>query len=166
MKMGKGLNRPAPELAAPDVMTSAAWRARRELGWYASASASSRRAPVVSFVCARRTASPAGAVAIVGSIAITASILGAQAIGAGHSFILFLGRGFFPVNVLNAVKFVPEVCRVFCATANPTDVLVAETEQGRGILGVVDGFSPKGVEGDEDIAWRKNFLRQIGYKTA
>jgi adenosine/AMP kinase len=90
----------------------------------------------------------------------------ALAIGAGHSFILFLGPGFFPVNVLNAVKNVPEVCRVFCATANPTEVLVAETEQGRGILGVVDGSSPKGIEGDEDIAWRKNFLRQIGYKMA
>jgi adenosine/AMP kinase len=90
----------------------------------------------------------------------------AQAIGAGHSFIVFLGRGFFPVNVLNAIKNVPEVCRVFCATANPTEVLVAQTEQGRGILGVVDGFSPKGVEMDEDIAWRKNFLRQIGYKLA
>jgi adenosine/AMP kinase len=90
----------------------------------------------------------------------------AQAIGAGHSFIIFLGQGFFPVNVLNAVKYVPEVCRVFCATANPTEVLVAETEQGRGILGVVDGFSPQGVEMDEDIAWRKNFLRQIGYKIA
>jgi adenosine/AMP kinase len=88
----------------------------------------------------------------------------ATAIGAGHSFILFLGEGFFPVNVLNAVKQVPEVCRIFCATANPTEVVLAETEQGRAILGVVDGSSPKGVEGDEDIAWRKRFLRQIGYK--
>jgi uncharacterized protein len=89
----------------------------------------------------------------------------ALAIGAGHSFILFLGEGFFPVNVLNAVKAVPEVAHVFCATANPTDVLVAETEQGRGILGVVDGFSPKGVEDDEGINWRKGFLRMIGYKS-
>jgi uncharacterized protein len=88
----------------------------------------------------------------------------AVAIGAGHSFILFLGEGFFPVNVLNAIKLVPEVCRVFCATANPTQVLVAEAGPGRGILGVVDGASPKGVEGDEDIAWRKGFLRKIGYK--
>ena len=88
----------------------------------------------------------------------------AQAIAAGHSFILFLGAGFFPINVLNALKMVPEVCRIFCATANPTEVLVAETEQGRGILGVVDGYPPKGVEGEEDIAWRKGFLRQIGYK--
>jgi len=88
----------------------------------------------------------------------------AQAIGAGHSFILFLGDGYFPVNVLNAIKAVPEVARIFCATANPTEVLVAQTEQGRGILGVVDGSSPKGIEGTEDIAWRKNFLRKIGYK--
>jgi adenosine/AMP kinase len=88
----------------------------------------------------------------------------ALAIGAGHSFIIFLGEGFYPVNVLNAVKGVPEVCRVFCATANPVTVLLAETEQGRGILGVIDGAAPLGVEGDEDIAWRKGFLRMIGYK--
>jgi uncharacterized protein len=88
----------------------------------------------------------------------------AQAIGAGHSFIVFLGDGFYPVNVLNSIKMVPEVCGIFCATANPTQVLVAETAQGRGIVGVVDGFPPKGVEGDADIAWRKGFLRQIGYK--
>jgi hypothetical protein len=88
----------------------------------------------------------------------------ARAIGAGHSFIVFLGEGFFPVNVLNAVKMVPEVCRIFCATANPTEVIVAETEQGRGVLGVVDGFTPKAVEAEQDIEWRRNFLRQIGYK--
>ncbi len=88
----------------------------------------------------------------------------AQAIGCGHSFILFLGEGFYPINVLNTIKMTPEVCRIFCATANPVEVLVAQTAQGRGIVGVVDGFAPKGVEGDEDIAWRKNFLRQIGYK--
>ena len=88
----------------------------------------------------------------------------ASAIGAGHTFILFLGEGFYPINVLNALKMVPEVCRIFCATANPTQVIVAETELGRGVLGVVDGSSPKGVEGDEDIAWRKGFLRTIGYK--
>lgn len=88
----------------------------------------------------------------------------AQAVGAGHSFVVFLGEGFYPINVLNTIKAVPEVCRIFCATANPTEVLVAQTEQGRGILGVVDGFAPKGVEGDDDIAWRKGFLRQIGYK--
>ena len=88
----------------------------------------------------------------------------AQALGAGHTFILFLGEGYYPVNVLNAVKMVPEVCRIFCATANPTEVILAETEQGRGILGVVDGFRPKGVEDEAEIAWRKNLLRQIGYK--
>ena len=88
----------------------------------------------------------------------------AQAIGAGHSFIIFLGNGFYPVNVLNAVKNVPEVCRIFCATANPVDVLIAETDLGRGILGVVDGSVPLGIEADEDIAWRKGFLRMIGYK--
>jgi len=88
----------------------------------------------------------------------------ALALGAGHSFIVFLGEGFFPVNVLNALKMVPEVCRIFCATANPTEVVVAQTEQGRGVLGVVDGFSPKGAENDADVAWRKGFLRQIGYK--
>ena len=88
----------------------------------------------------------------------------AQALGAGHTFIVFLGEGFYPVNVLNAVKMVPEVCRIFCATANATEVILAETQQGRGIMGVVDGFSPKGVEDEADIAWRKNLLRQIGYK--
>ncbi len=88
----------------------------------------------------------------------------ALALGAGHTFIVFLGEGFFPVNVLNALKMVPEVCRIFCATANPTEVVVAETEQGRGVLGVVDGFSPKGAENDADVAWRKGLLRQIGYK--
>ncbi len=88
----------------------------------------------------------------------------AQAIAAGHSFVIFLGEGFYPVNVLNTVKTVPEVCRIFCATANLTEVIVAKTELGRGILGVVDGSSPKGIEGDEDIKWRKGFLRQIGYK--
>ncbi|MHA3770381.1 adenosine-specific kinase [Verrucomicrobiota bacterium sgz303538] len=88
----------------------------------------------------------------------------AQAIGAGHSFVIFFGEGFFPLNVLNAVKLVPEVCSIFCATANPTEVVIAATEHGRGILGVIDGSSPKGVEGEEDIAWRRGFLRQIGYK--
>jgi uncharacterized protein len=87
----------------------------------------------------------------------------ALSVSAGHSFIIFLGNA-FPLNILNVVKQVPEVCRVFCATANPTEVIVAETEQGRAILGVVDGFKPKGVETDEDIAKRKSFLRMIGYK--
>ncbi|CAM2158989.1 MULTISPECIES: adenosine-specific kinase [Paraburkholderia] len=85
-------------------------------------------------------------------------------IAAGHSFIVFLGDGFFPVNVLNAVKAVPEVCRIFCATANPTDVLIAETDRGRGIVGVVDGAPPLGVETDDDVRWRKDLLRAIGYK--
>lgn len=89
----------------------------------------------------------------------------AMAIAAGHSFILFLGDGFFPINVLNGIKMIPEVCHVFCATANPTEVIVAETDQGRGILGVVDGQKPLGIEEEEDIAWRKGFLRQIGYKS-
>lgn len=88
----------------------------------------------------------------------------ALAIGAGHSFIVFLGEGYFPVNVLKTIQNVPEVCRIFCATANPTEVIVVESEQGRGILGVVDGFSPRDVEGDDDIAWRQDFLRKIGYK--
>jgi len=88
----------------------------------------------------------------------------ALAIGAGHSFIVVLGDGFYPVNVLNAIKQVPEVCRIFCATANPTEVIVAETDQGRAILGVVDGFPPKGVEGEDDVRWRHGLLRQIGYK--
>lgn len=88
----------------------------------------------------------------------------AQAIGAGHSFIVFLANGFYPINVLKTIQNVPEVCHVFCATSNLTDVLVAETELGRGILGIVDGSAPKGIEGEEDILWRKGFLRQIGYK--
>ena len=90
--------------------------------------------------------------------------LNGQALAAGHSFILFLGPGFFPVNILNSLKMVPEVCRIYCATANPVEVVIAETEQGRGILGVVDGAKTVGVEKDEDIAWRKDFLRKIGYK--
>lgn len=88
----------------------------------------------------------------------------ALAIGAGHSFILFLGEGFYPINILNTVKNVPEVARIFCATANPTQVLVAESEQGRGILGVIDGSAPKGFEDDAEKNWRKSFLRMIGYK--
>jgi len=89
----------------------------------------------------------------------------ALTIGAGHSFIIFLGDGFFPINVLQTVKGVPEVCRIFCATANPTEVIVAETEQGRGVMGVIDGSKSSGLEDEEDIAWRKGFLRQIGYKS-
>ncbi len=88
----------------------------------------------------------------------------ALAISAGHSFIVFLSEGFYPINVLNTLKNLPEVCHIFCATANPTLVLLAEANGGRAILGVVDGEVPKGIEGDDDIAWRKNFLRTIGYK--
>lgn len=88
----------------------------------------------------------------------------ALALSAGHCFILFLGEGFYPINILNALKLVPEVARIFCATANPTQVIMAETEQGRGILGVVDGFKSKGIEDEAGISWRKGLLRKIGYK--
>jgi len=88
----------------------------------------------------------------------------AMAIGAGHSFLIFLGDGFFPVNVLNVVKNVPEVCGIFCATANATSVVVVEEDGGRGIMGIVEGQKPRGVEVEKDIEWRKNFLRTIGYK--
>ncbi len=91
------------------------------------------------------------------------AIRNAQAIGAGHAFLVFLREG-FPINVLNAVKLVPEVCRIFCATANPVEVVVTETQQGRAILGVVDGGSPLGVETEEDQAERKALLRRFGYK--
>jgi adenosine/AMP kinase len=84
-------------------------------------------------------------------------------LSAGHSFIVFM-QDMFPVNVLNAIRHVPEVCRIFCATANPVEVVIAETEQGRGILGVIDGFASKAIETEDDIQWRKDFLRQIGYK--
>jgi len=88
----------------------------------------------------------------------------AMALAAGHAFVIFLAPGFYPINVLNAVKMVPEVCRIFCATANPVEVIIAETEEGRGILGVIDGLKSKGIEAEEDIRWRKDFLRKIGYK--
>ncbi len=87
----------------------------------------------------------------------------AMALSAGHSFIVFL-KGMYPVNVLNAIKLVPEVCHIFCATANPTQVVLAESEQGRGILGVIDGIFSKGIEGEADVVWRKDLLRKIGYK--
>jgi adenosine/AMP kinase len=86
-------------------------------------------------------------------------------LAAGHSFILFLGDGFFPINILHALQHVPEIVTIFCATANPTEVILADTGEGRGILGVVDGFKPQGVEEEDDIAWRKGFLRTIGYKS-
>jgi len=88
----------------------------------------------------------------------------ALALSAGHSFIIVLGQGYFPINVLNAVKMAPEVCRIFCATANPTQVIVVESDQGRGILGVIDGDKTKGIETEADVAHRKEFLRKIGYK--
>lgn len=88
----------------------------------------------------------------------------ALALSAGHSFILFLAPGFFPVSILNAIKQVPEVCRIYCATANPAEVVIAETDQGRGIMGVIDGSKSKGIEDAAGIAWRKDFLRKIGYK--
>ena len=84
-------------------------------------------------------------------------------LSAGHSFIIFLGNA-FPLNILNAVKNVPEVARIFCATANPTQVILAETEQGRAVLGVVDGIKTTGIETEADIVKRKEFLRTIGYK--
>ncbi len=87
----------------------------------------------------------------------------ATAIAAGHIFVLAMREG-YPINVLGRIKDVPEVCSIYCATANPVEVIVAETEQGRGILGVVDGYPPKGVEQESDIAWRKDLLRKIGYK--
>jgi len=88
----------------------------------------------------------------------------ALALSAGHAFIVVLGPGYFPINVLNAIKMLPEVCHIFCATANPTQVIVAESEQGRGILGVIDGDKTKGIETEADVAHRKEFLRKIGYK--
>ena len=88
----------------------------------------------------------------------------AFALSAGHSFIIFLGAGFFPINVVHAIKNVPEVVNIFCATANPVQVIVAETEQGRGILGVIDGVKSKGIEDDAGVEWRKGLLRKFGYK--
>jgi len=87
----------------------------------------------------------------------------AQTLGAGHSFVIAL-KNAFPVNVLNAVKACPEVCRIYCATANPLQVVVAQSPQGRGILGVIDGASPKGIEDAAGVAWRRELLQKIGYK--
>ena len=84
-------------------------------------------------------------------------------IGAGHSFLVLI-KNAYPINVLNAIKAIPEVCNIYCASANPVEVIIVETDMGRGILGVVDGGKPKGIESSEDIAWRKEFLRKIGYK--
>lgn len=84
-------------------------------------------------------------------------------IGAGHSFIILIRKA-YPINVLNAIKNISEVCTIFCATANPVSVVVAESEGGRGILGVIDGTRPEAIESQEDVAWRKGLLRKIGYK--
>jgi adenosine/AMP kinase len=92
------------------------------------------------------------------------AVKNAHNIGAGHCFVIVLGEGFFPINVLHAIKACPEVVRIFAATANPLAVIVAEQEDQRGILGVLDGHKPLGVEAEEDIAWRKDLLRKLGYK--
>lgn len=93
----------------------------------------------------------------------TVAFENAKVVGAGHSFVIVMQQG-FPVNVLNAIKQCPEVCHIYCATANPVQVVVAASDQGRGILGVIDGAGPKGVEGPDDVVARQQFLRQIGYK--
>lgn len=87
----------------------------------------------------------------------------AQRIAAGHTFVIFLLDA-YPINILNALKNCPEVCSIYCATANPVEVIIAESDQGRGILGVIDGHAPKGVEGPSEIRWRKELLRKLGYK--
>jgi len=91
------------------------------------------------------------------------AIRNAQALACGHTFVLVLSAA-YPINLLNAIRNVPEVCSIFCATANPVEIIVARTDQGQGVLGVVDGASPRGVEGPDDIAWRHDLLRKIGYK--
>ena len=91
------------------------------------------------------------------------AVRNAQAMGCGHTFVLLIQNA-YPINVLNAIRNVPEVCSIFCATANPVEIVVAQSAQGRGVLGVIDGSSPKGVEGQADVAWRHDFLRKIGYK--
>jgi adenosine/AMP kinase len=94
---------------------------------------------------------------------VDVAVRGAEAIGAGHVFVVAM-RDAFPISVLNAIKAVPEICRIYCATSNPLEVVVGESEQGRGVLGVIDGSSPKGVETGEDEAERKELLRRFGYK--
>jgi uncharacterized protein len=94
----------------------------------------------------------------------TLAATNALAIGAGHTFVVLMAEGAYPINVLNSLKMVPEVCRIFCASANPVEVIVAETDQGRGILGVIDGEAPLGVEDEKGAEWRKGLLRAIGYK--
>ncbi len=91
------------------------------------------------------------------------AIRNAQALASGHTFVLVIQNA-YPINLLNAIRSVPEVCTIFCATANPVEVVLAQSDQGCGVLGVIDGSSPKGVEGENDVAWRHDFLRKIGYK--
>jgi adenosine/AMP kinase len=91
------------------------------------------------------------------------AVVNAQKLASGHSFVVLV-RDAYPINVLNAIKLCQEVCNVFCATANPVEVILVQTEQGRGVMGVVDGFPPKGVEESKDVEWRKGLLRKIGYK--
>ena len=97
------------------------------------------------------------------SVLREAAVRNAQALAAGHVFVLLM-RNAYPINVLSAIRTVPEVCSIFCATANPVEVILACSEQGRGVMGVIDGSSPKGVEAESDIAWRHDLLRKIGYK--
>ena len=92
-----------------------------------------------------------------------AAIRNAQALACGHTFVVLLQNA-YPINVLNAIRNIPEVCSIFCATANPVEIIVAQSAQGRGVLGVIDGSSPKGVESQPDITWRHDLLRKIGYK--
>jgi adenosine/AMP kinase len=91
------------------------------------------------------------------------AVRSAQALGCGHTFVLLIQNA-YPINGLNAIRSVPEVCSIFCATSNPVEIIVAESEQGRGVMGVIDGSSPKGVEEPNDVTWRHNLLRKIGYK--
>jgi len=91
------------------------------------------------------------------------AIRNAQALACGHTFVLVLENA-YPINVLNTIRNIPEVCSIFCATANPVEIIVAESAQGRGVLGVIDGSSPKGVESQSDVAWRHDLLRKLGYK--
>ena len=92
-----------------------------------------------------------------------AAIRNAQSLGAGHTFVLILQNA-YPINILPALRNLPEICSIFCATANPVEIVVARSEQGRGVLGVIDGSSPKGVETEKDVSWRHDLLRKIGYK--
>ncbi|MBI3914223.1 MAG: adenosine-specific kinase [Chloroflexi bacterium] len=123
--------------------------------------------PGIKFGLAFCEASGAALVRASGTDAVLVELAkkNALALSAGHSFIIFLGAGFFPINVLGAIKNVPEVVGIFCATANPVEVIIAETEQGRGILGVIDGVKTQGVEDEAGVAWRKDLLRKFGYKS-